>query len=181
MCIRDSSDTVGFVRNLPHQLVASFRATLEEALTADLLLHVVDAAHPQALEQIETVQSVLRELNVEQYRVLAVLNKQDLVKDEDSILEMRARLPDVVSVSAHTGDGMEDLANGVLRKFREYCAEIDVTAPLSSGKMQAYARQHGLVEHENYDNEAWQAKVFLPKHCLGEFKTTCLDAELNVF
>lgn len=175
------SDTVGFVRNLPHQLVASFRATLEEALTADLLLHVVDAAHPQALEQIETVQEVLRELNVEQYRVLAVLNKQDLVEDEDSILEMRARLPDVVSISAHTGVGMDDLANGVLRKFREYCAEIDVKAPLASGKMQAYARQHGLIESENYDESSWQAKVYLPKHFLGEFKTTCQNAELNVF
>ena len=86
------SDTVGFIRNLPHHLVASFHATLEEALQADLLLHVVDVSYPYADHQMESVMEVLQELRVADHSILCIHNKMDLVRDESVLPLLRRRL-----------------------------------------------------------------------------------------
>ena len=103
------TDTVGFIRKLPHHLVASFHSTLAEAVEADLLLHVVDAADPDMARQMEAVEAVLEELLGEPHPTVTVLNKLDLVRDEDVVAGLAARFPGALLVSARTGDGLEGL------------------------------------------------------------------------
>jgi GTP-binding protein HflX len=103
------TDTVGFIRRLPHDLVAAFRATLEETAQADVLLHVVDAASPEMEEQMAAVMEVLTDLEIQDKPIVTVLNKIDLVKDTYRLRERVALYPDTVYVSALTGDGMRSL------------------------------------------------------------------------
>jgi GTP-binding protein HflX len=104
------TDTVGFIRRLPHGLVAAFRATLEETIQADVLLHVVDASSDEMLEQMEAVIEVLTELHIQDKPIVTVLNKIDLVKDTYRLREMVATHPDTVYISALTGDGLKQLS-----------------------------------------------------------------------
>jgi len=103
------SDTVGFIRRLPHDLVASFRATLEETVEADILLHVVDASSPEMEEQMDAVMDVLTELRIQDKPIVTVLSKIDMVKDTSPLREMMANHPDTVYISALTGDGLKQL------------------------------------------------------------------------
>jgi GTP-binding protein HflX len=103
------TDTVGFIRRLPHHLVAAFRATLEETVEADILLHVVDASSPEMEEQMEAVIDVLTDLHIQDKPIVTVLNKIDLVTDTYRLREMVANHPDTVYVSALTGDGLKQL------------------------------------------------------------------------
>ncbi|MCC2671540.1 MAG: GTP-binding protein HSR1-related protein [Armatimonadetes bacterium] len=103
------SDTVGFIRRLPHKLVAAFRATLEETVQADVLIHVVDASSPEMEGQMEAVIDVLTELHIQDKPIVTVLNKIDLVKDTFALREMVANHPDTVYISALTGDGLKQL------------------------------------------------------------------------
>ena len=103
------SDTVGFIRRLPHDLVAAFRATLEETVQADVLLHVVDASSPEMEEQMEAVMDVLTDLHIQDKPIVTVLNKIDLVQDTYRLREMVAKHPDTVYISALTGDGLRQL------------------------------------------------------------------------
>ncbi len=107
------SDTVGFIRNLPHTLVTSFRATLEEVERAELLLHVRDAASPMLDEQKTQVEKVLAELDVAKTPALQVLNKIDLLPDEERMLLLRAPGRDVIALSAHTGEGLSELVRAI--------------------------------------------------------------------
>jgi GTP-binding protein HflX len=121
------TDTVGFIRRLPHGLVAAFRATLEETAEADVLLHVVDASSPEMEEQMEAVIDVLTDLHIQDKPIVTVLNKIDLVQDTYSLREMVAKYPDTVYISALTGDGLPQLmltlervlAHGERRKRQE--------------------------------------------------------------
>mgnify|MGYP001470440270 CR=1 FL=1 len=107
------TDTVGFVRDLPHHLVASFRSTLAEALHANLLIHVVDAAHPDALDQVEAVTRVLSELGAEPERIVGALNKCDQLNEPATLAELRTRFSSAVTISAHTGEGLDKLADAL--------------------------------------------------------------------
>src|SRR5688572_17073406 len=107
------SDTVGFIRDLPHELVASFKATLEEARQADLLLHVADASNQNVLGQISAVYKVLQELGIEEKQTLLVLNKIDALDSLAAIEGVRSRYPNAVLVSARKGTGLDDLAHVV--------------------------------------------------------------------
>jgi len=102
-------DTVGLIRNLPHQLVAAFHATLEEIQEADILLHVIDVSHPEVLQQIKVVEEVLEELAADHQPVLPILNKIDLVKDPQVLEELKKLLPNAVAVSAKKRLGFEYL------------------------------------------------------------------------
>jgi GTP-binding protein HflX len=107
------SDTVGFIRDLPHNLIASFKATLEEARQADLLLHVADASSPTALDQISAVYDVLREMGIEEKDTLLVLNKVDQVADVGRLQSIRSLYPAAIAISAKTGDGLAKLTAAV--------------------------------------------------------------------
>lgn len=110
------TDTVGFVRNLPTRLVEAFKATLEEAVLADFLLHVLDASNPQALKFYQTTMEVLAELGAEDKKMITVLNKADLVEDEAHLTALVTQLPNTVLISAVTGQGLE--------KLEEKCTEL---------------------------------------------------------
>ena len=148
------TDTVGFIRKLPHQLVASFRATLEEAKEADLLLHVIDASHPLWEEQRQVVDRVLAELELQDRPVLHVLNKVDRV-EHDQLLAMQERirnlLPNSVFVSAVAGDGMEPLVRALLGEIRRLRPVSEIRLPISDGKLLAEIHRGGEVLGQRMD------------------------------
>ncbi|KPK44336.1 MAG: hypothetical protein AMJ65_03345 [Phycisphaerae bacterium SG8_4] len=148
------SDTVGFVNNLPHQLVASFKATLEEAVNADLLLHVIDAASPEALKQIESVNSVLEEIGCSDKPVLEVLNKADVVRKISDLETLQTLYPDAVCISAKTGFGIDSLSEAVMAKYKGNILLLRVTCKQSNGKVQSFLRAHGRILDAQYSNSS---------------------------
>ena len=117
------TDTVGFVRNLPHQLVNAFRSTLEEVTRADLALHVVDASAADALDQITTVREVLRDIGAERVPEMLVLNKIDIASPE-AVTALRRVHPDALEVSALTGAGVGELRDALAGRLRELTGRI---------------------------------------------------------
>ena len=156
------SDTVGFVRNLPHHLVASFRSTLAEALHANLLLHVIDASHPEALEQVKAVQLVLAELDVDPARIIGVLNKADAGVDPVQLSLLRAELGQSVLVSAVTGAGLDQLADLVVARRSADWRELWLQVPHAEGRVHALVREHGEILTEAWDEAGWRARVSVP-------------------
>jgi len=144
------SDTVGFVRSLPHQLVASFKATLEEAVNADLLIHVVDASNPDALKQIESVNNVLSEIGCGQKPILEVLNKVDVVKKISDLETLQTLFHNAVSVSARTGFGLDAFSEAVTARYKGAELMLRVTSSQSNGKVQSFLRAHGRIVSEEY-------------------------------
>jgi GTP-binding protein HflX len=149
------TDTVGFVRKLPHQLVASFRATLEETLAADLLLHVVDVSHPTWEEQRFVVDEVLAEIGARDRPMLYVFNKIDQLEPETLVaVEERIHnlLPDSVFVSAATADGLEPLRRALLARVLRARPLTEVRVPVSDGRLLAEVhRTADVVEQRSED------------------------------
>ena len=136
------SDTVGFVRNLPHHLVASFRSTLEEARHADLLLHVVDVSNPDADQQIRTCFEVLEEIGIDCSNVLLVLNKVDQVPDPSFVAVLRRHYEDAVTVSAATGEGIDDLNSIVAERLAGGFVMAEIETDSGNGRLFAWLTQH---------------------------------------
>ncbi|MEX2287771.1 MAG: GTPase HflX [Planctomycetaceae bacterium] len=147
------SDTVGFVRDLPHHLVASFRSTLEEARHADLLLHVVDASHPEAEQQLETVNRVLNEIGVEGRNTLLVLNKIDVCADRSMVDVLRLRNANVVTISAATGEGFDRLHQAVADRLADGYVNAAVETNVGNGRLLAYLAEHAEVTNTKYHDE----------------------------
>lgn len=164
------SDTVGFVRNLPHHLVASFRSTLEEARHADLLLHVVDTSHPEALRQVDTVFEVLNDIGVECDNVLLVLNKIDAVTDRGNVDILRSRYADTVSVSAVTGEGIERLALEAARRLGDGYMSVSVRVPVGNGRIGAYLSRHSEVLSSHYDEHFAEFECRIPRRFLEQLE-----------
>lgn len=152
------ADTVGFVRELPHHLVASFHATLEETLHADLLLHVVDAADPDRDLNFRAVQRVLRELDADEIPQLVVLNKADLLS-EDERISLRAEFPDAVLISVRTGDGIEQLDATIAAQLDAWSLRLRVRVPSGAGKLLAELQRVSRLETEGYDGADWTADL----------------------
>ena len=154
------SDTVGFVRNLPHHLVASFRSTLEEGRHADLLLHVVDASSPDAERQISTVYNVLEEIGVDCSNVLLVLNKVDKVADKSMIDVLRRHHVDTVTISAATGDGLERLTSLVAERLGGGYVEVELRTSTGNGRLFSWLAQHSESQVRTYtDDTASQVRI----------------------
>jgi len=150
------TDTVGFIRKLPHHLVASFRATLEEVSEADLLLHVVDVSHPAWEEQRTVVQGVLGEIGAAGKPVLNVFNKIDRVpREELPAVEWRIRdvVPDSVFVSSVTTDGLEPLRRALLASMRSRRPVTEVRLPVTAGKLLAEIHREAEVLDQTHDGE----------------------------
>jgi GTPase len=157
------SDTVGFVRNLPHDLVASFRSTLEEARHADLLLHVVDAADPEAEDQIDTVNRVLEEIGVDSSNSLIVLNKMDVVRDRAVVDVLRRRFQESVSISAANGDGLDRLGDAVAARLADGYVDIEVETGAGNGKLLAYLADHAEIKSREYTDSRVTLFCRVPK------------------
>ncbi len=151
------TDTVGFIRKLPHNLVASFRATLEEVNEADLLLHVIDASHPTWEEQRDVVDQVLIELGAGEKPVLHVFSKIDALSPEDlNALQERVRnlIPDSIFVSAVDSDGLEPLRRALLKAARAGTRIAEIRIPISNGKLLAEIyRAADVIEQRNDDDD----------------------------
>ncbi|MBX6313801.1 MAG: GTPase HflX [Isosphaeraceae bacterium] len=163
------SDTVGFIRNLPHTLVASFQATLEEARQADLLLHVVDASSPEAETQIQAVKAVLDELGLADHPTLLVLNKADKVPDRSYLDVLMAHHDESVVLSASRGWGLDRLEQAVRETLLERALEAEVETGVDNGRVLAYLAQHATIRDRHYDDNGGRIRVHcrLPRHCLN--------------
>jgi GTP-binding protein HflX len=124
------TDTVGFVRNLPHRLVEAFKATLEEAVVADFLIHVLDASHARVFDFYQTTMRVLGELGAESKRMLTVLNKMDLVKDESTVHALRLHFPDGIFISVHSGQGLNELLHRMTDLLADRVSKVELALPL---------------------------------------------------
>lgn len=167
------TDTVGFIRKLPHHLVASFRATLEEVTNADLLLHVIDAGHPTWEEQRMVVEEVLGELGVHDKPMLYVFNKTDLLS-HDEIIALQERmanlLPNSVFVSTLTPGGTEPLRRALLASVRALRPVSEVRLPLSDGRLLAEIHRSGEVIDSRHDGESLVVRARIDESLLGRLR-----------
>lgn len=173
------SDTVGFIRKLPHGLVESFKATLEEVVQADLLVHVIDASHPQVEEQIVAVDDVLKELGAADKPTLMVFNKMDRFTEGDGCALLRERFPSAVAVSAKTGQGIDELLaelGAQLRPVREF---VELAVPHDRSAVIARLHEVAQIVERDYEGEQARFKARIPPHFRAEFEPYVLR-ELTV-
>ncbi len=156
------ADTVGFVRHLPHGLVESFRATLEETLEADLLLHVIDQSSEDRDDQIDAVEAVLKEIGAD-VPILRVYNKIDVSGDAPSLHEGSPDVPDRVYVSAYSGAGMDLLKQAVQQRLSVgKVSSFHLTLPLSAGRLRSQLYRLGVIQNEHIlDNGAFELTITL--------------------
>jgi len=167
------SDTVGFIRNLPHQLVASFKATLEETVNADLLLHVADVSNPEVLEQIKSVNRVLEEIGCRDKSVLLVLNKVDIVGKAGMVEMLETLYPEALCISAKTGLAVEKLKDTMLTRYRGEEVLLRVVSKQSNGKVQSFIRACGTVLNEVYLDGSVHIDAKLGRNQLAQLKSLC--------
>lgn len=155
------SDTVGFIRKLPHQLVEAFKATLEEVAEADLLLHVIDASHFEMSEQIETVQSLLGELELSDKPCIPVLNKIDRFQQQNTINCLRQRVAGSYAISAINGAGIDQLLEGIKGQLKKLYTNLEISLPYNQSNLLALLHQNGQVLKIEYlpDNMLVSAKA----------------------
>jgi GTPase len=147
------SDTVGFIRKLPHNLVESFKSTLDEIREADLLLHVVDAASPYASEYIQVVHQTLKEIGAEDKPEILVLNKIDLISEESQFNALRSDWPDAVFVSAIRGIGIDSLNDLIAERTSSEYELMDLKVPVSNYRAIAYIHDNAEVESLRYEED----------------------------
>ena len=164
------TDTVGFIQKLPTQLVAAFRATLEEIAEADMLLHVLDITHPNVHAQAEAVLQTLEELQAGHIPVLTVLNKIDQLPDSVSARKSVEENPDAVAVSALTGDGINDLMGAINRKLYESLEQICVRLSYQDGGLQSLFRHQGQIERVEHDHDDVIIHGRIPGRLLARFQ-----------
>jgi GTP-binding protein HflX len=160
------SDTVGFIRDLPHHLVASFKATLEEARQARLLLHVVDASSPVAEEHIKAVNQVLKELDCGDKPSLLVLNKVDRVRDLSYLHVLQSHHPRAVAISAAKGRGLEALQEAVIEALSADFADAEIDTDAGNGKVLSYLAAHAEIYRQQYQDNRVLIRCHLPRHLL---------------
>jgi GTPase len=175
------TDTVGFIRKLPHDLVASFRATLEETRDADLLLHIVDASHPRWEEHRDVVDQVLTDLGATEQPTLLVFNKTDLL-DQDELHALQERLgrdaESAVFVSATAEDGLEPLRRALLTAVRKRRPINDITFPLTDGKLLATIHEHGEVLDQRTEGDSLIVRARVDDALAGRLRQAGAAVEL---
>jgi GTPase len=173
------TDTVGFVRRLPHDLVQSFRATLEEAIHADLLIHVLDAAHPRVHEFYHTTTQVMKELGAGDKRVLLVLNKMDLVTDDSMKQALALAYPDAVPVSVLENTGMDTLLHRLHLMLADRVVRLRVLVPMQRMDLVNLAHQEGKVLSEKYSEHGAHLQFAIPKRWESKFVAFVSDVEAD--
>ncbi len=161
------SDTVGFIRDLPHHLIASFKATLEEARQANLLLHVADASNPAVLDQIAAAYKVLEELGIQEKDMLLVVNKIDALENRARLDGLLNHYPQAVAISAQTGSGMLQLAAAVSDALSSGFVNVDIEMGVENGRLMAYLAAHGEVLSKRYNETRVTVHCRVPQRHLG--------------
>ena len=153
------TDTVGFVRNLPHQLVEAFRSTLEEVAESDVILHVVDGAHPDPAAQLATVRDVIGDVDARHLPELVAVNKSDLL-DDDARLVLRGLVPDAVFVSAKTGEGIDELQARIAEMLPNPEIELIVVVPYDRGDLVSLLHDRGRIIETSYEEGGTRVHAF---------------------
>jgi GTP-binding protein HflX len=161
------SDTVGFVRHLPHQIVEAFRSTLEEVAKADLLVHVVDGAHPDPEGQVSAVREVLGEVGADQLPELLVINKVDAA-DEETVLRLKRTWPEALFVSARSGAGIAELHKAIADRLPRPAVELRVLIPYDRGDLVARVHRTGQVLQSRHLDDGTELLVRVDEQFAAE-------------
>jgi GTP-binding protein HflX len=167
------SDTVGFVRHLPHQLVEAFRSTLEEVADSDLIVHVVDGSHPDPEGQLIAVREVLAEIGADKVRELVVVNKADIA-DDLVLARLRQREPHSVVVSAKTGEGIEEARAAIEADLPRPAVEVAVLLPYDRGDLVSRVHDHGEVISVEHTADGTLVKARVGDALAGELESFAL-------
>lgn len=146
------TDTVGFVRNLPHRLIEAFKATLEEAVVSDFIVHVLDASHPRVFDFYQTTIRVLEELGAESKQMLTVLNKMDLVKDESTLHALRLHFPEGIFISVHSGYGLNELLHRMTDLLADRVSKVELALPLDRTELVSLLHRTSHVIDLRYED-----------------------------
>ena len=169
------SDTVGFIRNLPHSLVASFKSTLEETRQADLLLHVADASSPAVFEQISAVYGVLKELDIEEKDTLLILNKVDAITNPAVLNRVLDRYPNAIPVSARSRKGLVQLVEAVGEALGREFLDVEVDVDPADGKLFAYLAAKGEVLSREVGESVITVHVRIPAGAMGPVRASAVE------
>ncbi|MBN9154455.1 MAG: GTPase HflX [Microbacterium sp.] len=161
------TDTVGFVRNLPHQLVEAFRSTLEEVRDADLIVHVVDGSHPDPAAQLQTVRDVIGDVGARDTRELVVFNKADLV-DDDTRLVLRGLEPRALFVSSRTGEGFDALRAAVEEALPLPAVEVHAVVPYDRGDLVSAAHETGMIVSQTHEADGTAIHAYVSERLAAE-------------
>jgi len=164
------SDTVGFIKKLPHHLVASFKATLEEARHADLLLHVVDVSSPVVNRQIEAVNIVLKELGCDKKPTIMVFNKIDAVRDESAVPLLRSHYKNCVIISAKTHQGMDELKRMIVEMLERNLVDLEISCSAGNGKLIAYLHEHARIISSRFEDERATFRLLMEDKLLQKLR-----------
>ncbi len=162
------SDTVGFIKNLPHHLISSFQATLEEVRWADFLLHVVDVSSSDVIEQVDSVNKVLKGLGCDKKPIIMVLNKIDVLKDASIVAFFRSKYDNTVTISARTAQGLEKLKQKVISFAEKECVEIKLVCSVSSGKLLAYIYENSRVLNRTFADSSVRFHILIDEKNLSK-------------
>ncbi len=164
------TDTVGFIHKLPTELVAAFRATLEEIVDADLILHVVDITHRNVREQVETVAQILGEIGAGHKPMLVALNKVDLLNQPKEARSIAAQYPNAVALSARYGNGLDDLIQAIEAQLAHQMTRVCVRLPYAETELVALFHRYGLIANETHGVEGIMIEGQLPPALLARFE-----------
>ena len=170
-------DTVGFIRKLPHLLVAAFKSTLEEAMFADFLIHLVDVSHPMAEEQAETTFEVLKELGVEDKPVITVLNKVDKPGTASMCTKLRVKYPRTVPISALDKTGFEELQQLMMQEVSKIRQQVKLRVPQSDYSVVNELLKQGKILKQDYEENDMLLTVELPSTYIGRIKKYLIPEE----
>jgi len=171
------TDTVGFIQKLPTALIAAFHATLEEIAEADLLLHVVDISHPNALGQFQAVQETLDEIDASHIPMITALNKADLLRNPENAREVLKEFPKSISISAMTGEGIPDLLHLMREELFESYSPIHVRLPYKQGALISLFHELGQVERVEHERGGVVMHGRIPGRLLAQFSPWCVKSD----
>jgi GTP-binding protein HflX len=175
------TDTIGFIRNLPPHLIASFHATLEEVRTADLLLHVADASHPALDERIAVVERTLQEIGASGKPTILVLNKADQLPPDWDRQQFQRRYPDALLVSALTGEGLDELKGRIYAEYaRQRLVRLHAQLTLQAQEIVAFAYRHGTVRRLEYHDTSIVLEAELERHLAEGLKKQVAESGWGV-
>jgi len=168
-------DTVGFIRKLPHLLVAAFKSTLEEAIQSDVLIHLIDVSHKMAEEQANTTYEVLKELNSEKKPIITVLNKIDECEDKGILQRLRLKYPKTVQISALKKIGFDELEEMIINELKAFRKVVKLRVPQSEYAIVSEIMRVGHVVSQDYEENDVILEVDLPQSMTGRIKKYMID------